>query len=118
MKMLQRIPLALILALPLSSQTGAQAAPGVGVCLPNGASQTVFVNMPPLARFPGNASWKNGTGEPVAWEHDSLSFRDSMGAATTANGRFSIQVTNQGGDIVGPNGAIVEDWPKDGCVEI
>ncbi len=91
-------------------------------CVPDGGSSTVTLPRPPLppapAGAPGSSSW--GGGAPQAYEHDDASPNDPMGPATPGSGGSdaSVEVSNSGGDLSGPNGDVVNGGWEGDCIEV
>lgn len=82
-------------------------------CVPDGGTINVVAPTPSLTApgMPVGASWTGAEGAEQDVGPD-----DSMGDATIgADGVTSIQITNNGGSLEGPNGEDVERG--DGCIE-
>jgi len=98
------------------------ATPASDPCIPDGGSATEDFNRPPInsVGMPTSAEWTGGDGDPEAYDVDAWSAPDDMGAGTSsANGdTASVDVHNTGGNIIGPNGAVVEGGLEGDCVEI
>jgi hypothetical protein len=111
---------ALVAAMTLVSRSAtAMVAPD---CVPDGGSSTQTFDRPPIDApgMPTNAHWSGGDGEPQASDVDTWSGPDAMGPGTSsASGdTASVTVHNSGGNIIGPNGAVVEGGLEGSCVEM
>lgn len=117
------------LAAGSGSQSGAPVSSGeLSGCLEPGESRTLVFDRPSLDDdgMPVDAEWVvdgNGcpTGVPQAFEHDSTSGNDPMGAAEAQCGNAHharIEVRNQDGQLVGPNSEDVTEWFEGGCIEV
>lgn len=117
---------------PLASESGTVESTGAGSlgpaessCIPAGGSTTLSFNLPANGvGLPTSTKLLPNTSE--AFDNDFWSSPDSMGPAkflppnpsTGYAGGFLLPVSNHGGNIVGPNGAIVEGGLEGECVEI
>ncbi|MFT5052366.1 MAG: hypothetical protein ACI8QZ_003799 [Chlamydiales bacterium] len=89
-----------------------------GACIPDGSCGTFSIDLPDLNSpgFPTSAQWSGELAEIL--DADGFSGDDSMGYAEIVNGAAVGELCNEDGNIVGPNGNVVEGGLKGGCVEV
>ncbi len=115
----------LILAAGQQPSGGASGKP----CVPDGTTTTPQFGRPPLGGpgDPVGAEWvdrgtdpDDNSGDPQAFEQDGFSGDDSMGGATPSadGGQAGVPVTNEGGDLSGPNGEDQNGGAEGKCIEV
>lgn len=93
-------------------------------CVPDGGTSTTSLDRPKLPEAesgaPEPSSWEGGQGSPTAEEHDDATSNEPMGNATpSADGSSaSVDVSNSGGDLSGPNGDVVNGGWEGDCIEV
>lgn len=91
-------------------------------CVPDGGSTTITLPRPSLpADLPGAPSGNFWAGtSPGAEEHDDTSPNDAMGKATpdATGNSASVDVTNTGGNLKGPNGTVQNGGSEGDCIEV
>jgi len=96
----------------------ALALPAGNPCIPDGGSQTYDADRPDSPD--PNGEWvSNGTGDPKAYDED-VALDDEMGAADPGSdpSTVTVEVSNDGGDISGPNGNTVNGGTDGPCAEV
>jgi hypothetical protein len=115
----------MILAAGQQPAGGASGKP----CVPDGKTTNPQFNRPPLGGpgDPVGAEWvdrgsseSDNSGDPQAFESDGLSGDDAMGdAAPSADGgKAEVPVTNDGGDLSGPDGEDQNGGVEGKCIEV
>lgn len=92
-------------------------------CVPCGGSSPVTLPRPSLpsapSGAPGSSSWSTDD-PPRAEEHDDITPNDPMGPATedASTNTGSVEVTNDHGDLKGPNGNDQNGGGEGECIEV
>ena len=96
------------------------SAPLGADCVPTGTSKQFDFDRPGMqpsddANHP--PVWAHPDGDPKVEEVDTIS-NDAMGDAKTTDTGASVEVTNSGGDLSGPNGKVQNGIGEGDCIEV
>ncbi|MBM3978233.1 MAG: hypothetical protein FJ299_14760 [Planctomycetes bacterium] len=101
----------------------AHAARASEPCIPLGGTSDVEFDRPDIDadNMPADAEWKDGDGNPQAFDADTWSPDDPMGKGMSSDGGETVEVpvTNNGGHLFGPaNHSPIEGGLEGDCIEV
>ena len=116
MRLLHSLPVIALAALTLQGTTAATSTSTGGAdCLADGYTRTICWTIDLTA--PGNVVGTSIVPGSVTGFESDYGFDDPLGHGTLNGNDICIAITNNGGDLSGPNGA-VQSGSSEGCLEV